>query len=91
MTEANTLTHAQWREHACQVVGELGRTGNPFSADDVYLRCLGLGMPVAIIRRVIGPVLRQVQAAGQIKKLGYVLSSRNGSSAIASWAGVLMT
>ena len=78
---------ADWRELARKIMVELCGGGQTFSADDLVERCLLAGVPSEIIRRFAGPLFKEFQARGKIKKVGYQLSRRNGSAAIASWSG----
>lgn len=88
----NNQNYSDERSYAeFNVIGEnimfqLKSSGEEFSADDFYAKARQEQIPPTVIKRLVGKLFREFQAAGFIKKTDrYVLSERNQSTPLPLW------
>src|SRR5476651_2511863 len=79
-------TTETWKEIGQYVMDIMIQKGKPFNADDYFLEAKSNFMPSWEIKRIVGAMFRQYQAAGKIRKRSdYKLSTRNGGNTLPMW------
>jgi len=86
MMEEIQKTSSEWSLIAENIMFKLAKQDAPFSADDFYKQATSYQMPPSLIKKFVGAMFREFQAAGYVRKRrDYILSSRNGGATLPLW------
>lgn len=86
MIDTIEKTGSEWSVTAENIMFELIRRGEPFSADSFYTLAVKASMPASLIKKFSGAMFKSYYSAGYLKKRkDYVISSRNGGAVLPLW------
>ena len=86
MIDPTERDYSDWSVIADDIMFNLIRRGEPFSADNWFEQARSHQMPPCLIKKLSGGKFREFQAAGYIRKrTDYKLSERNGGATLPLW------
>lgn len=85
-SKATAKADEAWKKRARILVAEFAATGKVFTSDDVMLKLEEEGVTTSE-PRALGVIFRSMAKRGDIKRVGYITSTRRKGAPAAQWQG----